>query len=430
MKNYPNQASSFARIRATLALIKELRDAGQDPSSSEVLGYACARRGIYTFRRLHFPTATEAEVEARIADMKRKTADQQGPLTFARELRRTLRDLGWIDANAYVTSEGDALLASSPGGVVEQGLLVEGLLKIVVADKNGNHPHHPVPVLLKLLAERPSHHRDGLELAFEPNDDSDGEFQRVRALYALPRDQRIAAIGTTPSQRANAVKILPTLCVTAGLVVEDGDGFFSLSQDGWQLLGQPAAPGTGAALRTAIAKRGRRTTVGKLVNASTIAKRRNVNPPRWLTPEEQARAAERLKERTNAHQELVGRAARLLGDDRGELFEDEFSYDMLWVPRDAAIPAHLFEMKTITGDADAHLRVRTAVGQLSYYEYFHAGPRLTGRDIQRVAVFDADVPEVLRGYLTHEHVAAISLPAAAGAAALNPLGAQVLDRLR
>ena len=421
--------SQFERIRAGLALIKELNGAGKDPSSSDVFGYECARRGIYTFRNLDFDTATKAQIEAAIKDMKAKDYADQGPLTFARDLRRTLRFLGWIDADADTTTAGDELLATKPGSVEEQALLVEGLMNINVPDRNEKYYHHPTPVLLKLLASAPSYRRDGLELAFQPQDDSDAEFQKVLKMYPLDRAERIKQMGTSTSQRNNAVKILPSLCAYAGLIVEQEDHYFYLSQEGWALLGQPPTPSTGTAAKKSIAKRGRRTTVGKLVTSKSIAKRKNDKPPRTLTPEEQARAAEKLQERTTAHQALVSRMAAHIGDGDGEFFEDEFSYDMLWVPHDTAIQAFLLEMKTITGTTDAHARVRGAVGQLSYYEYFHAGPRLKGRDIQRVVVVDADLPEELKDYLTHENIAAISYAEGGTPVGLNPLGVKVLGLL-
>ena len=43
MKNYPNQASTFARIRDTLEVVRDLKDAGQDAKSDDVLGYAYAK---------------------------------------------------------------------------------------------------------------------------------------------------------------------------------------------------------------------------------------------------------------------------------------------------------------------------------------------------------------------------------------------------
>lgn len=424
VKNYPNQASTFSRIRRTLAVIRDLNDQAKDASSSDVLGYACAIAGVYTFRYLDVTTATDAEVRDRIAEERQKPIADQGALTFARELRRTLRDMGWIDVNATVTEKGQQLLGSQPTTADEQGLLVEGLLSIEATHKGDVSPHHPVATMLRLLAESESHHRDGLELALEPEDDSDAEFRRVRAMYRLPREQRIAALGISNFQRANAVKVFPTLAVAAGLVVEDGDGYFSLSQEGWNIIGQAASP---TMTKKAIAKRGRRTTVGKLVTSTTIAKRRATRPPRTLSPQEQARAAHKLAERTAGHQALVSRMAERIGDGHGEFFEDPFSYDMLWVPHDTLRAAILFEMKTVTDEADAHARVRHAVGQLSYYEYFHAAPRLEGRSILRCAVFDAEVPAELRDYLTHELVAAVVLAVGAPAEGLNQQGLTVLE---
>ncbi len=90
LKNYPNQASTFSRIRDTLAVIQGLNNSGNDATSDEVLGYAAARGGVYTFRGLDATQATQKELDARIAEEKAKPPSSQGVLTFARELRRTL----------------------------------------------------------------------------------------------------------------------------------------------------------------------------------------------------------------------------------------------------------------------------------------------------------------------------------------------------
>lgn len=426
MKNYPNQASTFARIRGTLAVVRTLNQDGNDATDDTVLGYACARQGVYTFRGLDFTTATAAQLDARMAAEQAKPPAFQGVRTFARELRRTLRDMGWLDALAHVTKDGEAVLASVPDSVEEQALLVEGLLRIETAYKDGGSFHHPVPVMLKLLARAPSLHRRGLELALEPDDDSDGEFKRVQALYELAPARRLQQLGISNSQRANAVKIFPSLAVTAGLVVEDEDGYFSLSQDGWRVIGQ-APKAAGQAIKQ---RRGRRTTVGRLVNTKTIAKRHNTKPPRTLTAEEQARAAAKLRERTANHQALIKRFAALIGDDAGPLFEDEYSYDMLWLPEQQALAAHLVEGKTVDNDTDAYARVRHAVGQLSYYDYFYVAPTVRGRKIQRIALFDTSIPGPLAEYLQHEAIAAIVYPAAGSpAVGVNPLGRQVLAAL-
>ena len=102
---------------------------------------------------------------------------------------------------------------------------------------------------------------------------------------------------------------------------------------------------------------------------------------------------------------------------------------MLWVPHDGKLPAVLFEMKTVTDETDAHARVRHAVGQLSYYDYFHAAPRLGGREIMRCAVFDTKVPTELCEYMTHARVGAVVVPVGGDTEGLNPRGLKVLGLL-
>ena len=424
MKNYPNQASSFKRVRGTLQTIHDLNIAGRDSTNDAVLGYEAAARGFYTFRGLDQATATQAQFNARVAEERRKPKGSQGAQTFARELRRTLEDMGWIDDAARLTSRGVDLLMSTPQSVEEQALVVEGLLNIEATNKDGSQPNHPVMTMLRLLSYRPSLHREGLELALEPIDDSEAEIQRVIGLYQLSPAERQEKINATPAQRANAVKIFPALAVYAGLVIEE-DGLYSLSQDGWQVIGQ--AP---AAARQRIARRrGRRMTVGRKVTSGTVATKLRTSPPRTLSPEEQARAAERLDERTASHQNLVKRMADLIGDTHGELFEDEFSYDLLWVPDHGNTPVVLFEMKTITSDTDAYARVRDAAGQLRYYEFFQVKQMVSDRSVLRVAVFDDDIPSALIEFLDAETVAVIVSKPTAQATGANGLGRTILRSL-
>lgn len=424
MKNYPNQISDFGRIRDTLAAIADMNAAGDlDPASSFDLGYALVRLRKIGFRGLP-ADATDAELEARIALEQQEDHGDQGPMTTARELRRTLRNLGWLDNDAALTPRGISLLATEPGSYNEQALLVEGLLNLEVTDREEN-THHPVMTLLRLLGIHESHQREGLELALAPLDDSREEFERVARLYDLSREERMAALGISQAQRNNAVKIFPRLAVTAGLVVEES-GTYSLSQDGWAIIGrQPRF-----AAQVIRKRQGRRTTTGKKVSGSTVAARKRSKPPRTLSPEEQARASARLNERTESHQELVKRVYSIIGDNRGDVFEDEFSYDLLWLP---TLPGHgavLFEMKSITNETDAYARVRHAVGQLSYYEYFNVKPSVGSRKILQVAAFDDDIPKPLVEFLTHEGIGALRSKGVEPVVALNPLGQSVLDLLR
>lgn len=425
VKNYPNQVSSFDDMRSALQTIADIHSAGVlDPLDDGDVGYELVARGVMGFRDLP-ADAGPAQLAARIAAEKLKNPSLQGPRTTARELRRTLRGMGWLDDSAIITPTGVELLASEPGGVEEQALLVEGLMGLVATDVEGD-AHHPVQTMLRLLAIAPSQNREGLELALEPLNDSDAEFARVAAIYPFVRADRLSQLGITETQRANAVKIFPTLAVTAGLVVREQPGnWYSLTQDGWRVIGK-----TPPQARRAIARRrGRRTTVGKLIDAQSAARRSAGAPPRSLSAEEQARAADKLRERTASHQRLVQRTALFIGDENGLLFEDEFSYDLLWVPEDKSLPAVLFEMKTIADDIDAYLRVRHAVGQLSYYEFFHVRPTLPDRPVMRAAVFNAAIPQPLVDYLHHEGVAALVVPEDTAPTALNPLGQQMRDML-
>jgi hypothetical protein len=424
LKNYPNQASSFRRVRGTLQTINDLNAQGSDVTNDEVLGYAAARRGHYTFRGLP-DSPTFDQLERRIVDELAKARGSQGAQTFARELRRTLFDMGWLDDQAQATAAGQALLDSEPVSVEEQALLVEGLLNIQATNKDGSEPNRPVLAMLRLLGRRPCFHRSGLELALEPFDDSDAEFARIAALYDLPLTERLEAHDITATQRANAVKIFPSLAVYAGLVVEE-EGEYSLSQDGWRIIGEtPAEAG-----QTIRRRSGRRTTVGRLVNAADAGRTRNRRPPRTLSPEEQARAAGRLAERDDAHQAIVRRVSQLIGDGHGQLLEDDFSYDLLWIPTGINADAVLFEMKTVTGATDAYAQARRGHGQLSYYDFFYVRPTLEGRGIRRVLVFDSHVPDALVGYLTYEEIAVLVSAPTGELEGVNSLGSSLLGELQ
>ncbi|MCL9665411.1 hypothetical protein L2091_09250 [Curtobacterium albidum] len=427
MKNFPHQISNFQRLRDALdffAALNEQPVADVDLSSNADVGYQMIRQRLIKFNDLP-REANGAEIEARIGVEHGKNLGDQGPVTTARELRRTLRILGWLGGESEITASGDALLVSARGSIAEQAVLVEALLAAVAIDKDGSNPHHPVRTLLRLLALHPTSSRAGLELAFVPRDDSDAEFDHLRSLYDLTPTERRLALGVPKAKQANALKILPPLAVAAGLVIQEGQLYF-LSQDGWAVLRDTPAQ----ARMTIQRHRGRRTTVGKKVTTDTVAKRRSSRPPRALSGDEQRLAAERLGERTDLHQGLVRRVATIIGDDNGTLFEDEFSYDLLWVPEGDTEPATLFEMKSIISETDAYARVRHAIGQLTYYAYFRAGPMLPGRDIHRVAAFDAEIPAELVGFLTHENVGALLVSSAGEIRALNPLAGAELDRFQ
>lgn len=424
MKNYPNQASDFERLRATLQTVAELLVEGRDTTDDGVLGYGAAERLVYRFRYFDYDNGTEADLAERILLERQKDPGDQGARTFARELRRTFRDMDWMTESGQLTPSGRALLRTDPYSVEEQALLVEGLLNIQVGDRRGLNRHHPVRTMLRLLAISPTTDRRGLELALEPNNDSEAEFARVAAFYGLPEQEIIAGLGITKVQRDNAVKIFPSLAIAAGLVIKEGS-LYSLSQDGLAAIEQ--TPNQAAVALNF--RRGRRSTVGKVVNAETVASRIRRDPPRYLTETEQAEAAAKLLERTRGHQELVKRIALLANSEHGLLMEDEFSYDLFWLPYNERQPAVLFEMKTITTVTDAHARVRGALGQLAYYRYFKITPSFQDRPIELVAVFDAMIPDDLIGFMDFERVGGIVSTPAGEIAGINPRGDLALARL-
>ncbi|OBI95030.1 hypothetical protein A5661_22615 [Mycobacterium asiaticum] len=400
-------------------------DAGENPTDDGVLGTEAARQGIYEFvefRGIPFEQVSTADLEQRLQQEQAKPRGNQGTRTFARELRRTLRDMGWLDTHNQLTEAGEALLDTAPASLEERALVAEGLLTIAITDQEGR-TSHPVRVLLELLSVGPSQHRKGLELALEAKDDTTAELNRVKSLYVLTAEERREALGISDFQRSNAVKIFPTLAKTAGLIIEDGNGVFSLSPDGWSVLGTPI----GEVPEVILTHAKKSITKGKKVTTSTVADKVPTKPPKYLSEEEQQKAAERLQERTAKHQQLVKDFSVLIGDGVGTLYEDPFSYDLLWVPSETEGTAcFLFEMKTVTNDAD--FQARLALAQLAFYAYFRVSVEWPTHMVVRCAVFDTDIGPQLATFLEKEHVGAIGLENGTFVG-LNDLGKAVLAEL-
>ncbi|WP_155772162.1 hypothetical protein [Mycobacterium asiaticum] len=426
MKNYGHQISDIADIRGTLDIVRQLNIDGLDAIDSGVLGTAAARRGVYgfaEFRGIPFDQIPPEDLEARLELEREKPSTDQGTRAFARDARRLLRDMDWIDPTSEeVTAEGDAFLSSEPGSAEERAMLAEGLLRIALTDDAGR-TSHPARVMLSLLAVGPSYRRQGLELALEARDDSPEELNRVTALYEMEPAERQAALGINNTTRANAVKIFPRLAVTAGLVYEDAGHNFSLTDDGRLVLDLP--PGE---VPQPIRLRARVTTSpGRRVTAQTIAADVPAALPRFLSRAEQEEARARLGERKSKHQQLVRNFfIWALGDsDQGELHENSLGQDAVWLPP-VELVSYLFEMKTV--DDDAPKQARAALAQLAYYDYFIVSPCWPDRALVKCAVFDADIGPELSTFLDHNGVAAIAFTET-GATALNPRGQEVLAAL-
>ncbi|QAY69245.1 hypothetical protein [Xylanimonas protaetiae] len=438
MKNYPNQAAEFSRVRSTLNTISSLNAQGLDVLDDGVLGYELARSRDYTFRGIDYTTASAQDIEARIVLEKAKPRGDQGARTNARELRRTLRDLGWLDSTGAVTSAGRALLACASQSQTERDLLAAGLMRVAVADAVTGRVSHPVRMMLHLLHAAPSHRRLGLELALENLDDSPSETSRVIGLYQQnATDAQIrAATGVTENQQKNNRKIFPTLAKYAGLVVEDAQHDFHLTPSGRAAIGLPspstsvtatptpttatALPSGGNVVVGGAQRQGRNLTVGRKRSVNQVGSHSvSRTVPAALTPDQQAEAQTRLGERTTVHQALVRQFAARIGDAAGEFWEDPASFDLVWAP--TGVPErHIFEMKTIQSDADP--QIIRAIGQLSYYAYFNVAKAFPGAPATKTVVVNDDLHQDLRDFLEHSGVGALRVHLDGTVEALNPLG--------
>lgn len=402
MKNFPHQYQDLRKLRATLATVRDLAGNGADPSDDAVLGYELARRHVYTFRGVKYGTdvaTVSASIETRLVEERAKSASSQGTRTAAREGRRTLRYLGWLDAETGVTPAGEALLATAEGSDEELILMQQAISNIEVVDRDGNLSH-PVQILLRLVDEVDLYTREGMELALEAKDDSTDEFRRISQLAEMrdaEREAELKSLGWTDSQLANARKILPPFAVQAGLMTNDTSGRFILTDAGRRVVARSGvrSPAVRPARRRSTRGRRRGTSI-RTRRPGDVGKSRRLTEAarRALTPEEQAAAAELLYQRTERHQDLVRAIAVRCG--RGEFYEDAAAYDLV-IDLEPSEPLVLIEVKTISGDAAAQLRA--AVGQLLFYKHFVVSESFPGRIVRKAVVVDEPVADDLAGFL-------------------------------
>lgn len=430
MKNFPHQYNDLRKLRATLQTVSDLNDAGRDADDDETLGYELARRRVYGFRPRIDETGGEAAIARRIAerlDVERtKQPSNQGTQTAAREMRRTLRYLGWLnEEGTALTPAGEALLGTAEGSDEELVLMQQAIGSIAVEDRDG-HVSHPVQILLRLVDEVALDSRSGMQVALEAVDDSAREFRRIARIAALPEDERVealTAVGWTDSQLANAIKILPAFAEQSGLITTDGVGRFILTDAGRRALGRAGVrtPPEAPPGRRPPRRRRRRPTSISTADPGEVGRSRRLlgAERRVLTPEEQAIAAELLYERTERHQELVRTVAAACRG--GEFHEDAAAFDLV-IDLDPAEALVLAEVKTVSGDAAAQLR--GAVGQLLYYEYFAVAEAFPGRAVRKVVVVDDRVPDELAAFLQANGIGLITY-VDGEFVALNELGEEI-----
>ena len=400
MKNFPHQYSDFGKLRSTLAAIRDLNADGADVADDAVLGYELARRGIYTF------TGTAMPLEQRIALEQRKPPGSQGPRTAAREMRRTLRHLGWLDVGAELTPAGTRYLSTAAAGEDERAEWQRALLDLTLEDAEGN-VSHPVRILLRLVSEFELVERRGSELALEARDDSEQEYRRIASLMQLGDAERERRVPATGYQIANARKILPRFAEQAGLIHRrSATALYTLTEAGRAALGEgfdgrpidlPPRP-----------FRGRPSRGSRRVRAGTVARPVEGDPERWaaLSREEQIAATRLRFERTARHQDLLAALVGLVDGEGIELYEDASSFDLLRVSAPPA-PLTIYEVKTL--EVDDLTQTRLAVGQLLSYEHLNVRPRWPGREVERAVVYERPVGGELTAFLGEIGIAAFAL---------------------
>lgn len=416
MKNFPHQYNDPAKIRAALEVVVALNETGADVRDDGVLGYELARSGVYSFRNLR------TDLDSRIERERTKPPSSQGARTAARETRRTLAYLGWIDADGRVTLEGKALLATRPQSEEERAIWQMGLSALELTDPDGN-ASHPIRVLIRLCRAMRLESRDGMELILVALDDSNAEFERIKKLANEKSEKRREMLGLTQAKVANARKILPSLAEFAGLIARDDSGRYVPTRMGMQAASISSIVDDAPTAAHGRARRHASRTA--IVTADSVGAAREFDESNWgsLTHDEQMDAIRLRQERTDRHQELV----RVLASSiEGTLRENPASFDLL--SAHAGNYCVLWEVKTIDGDAAG--QTRRAVSQLLYYRYFEIKSIGECETTAMVVALELPIDEELTEFLEDLGIGAVVIEGSSGRLApANASGANVLERI-
>lgn len=398
MRNFPHQVNRIAKLRGALQVGADLIANGRDLDDDGEFGFEVARRGIYSFRGL--TSTNPQDIEAAITQERRKPLANQGPRTFARDLRRTLALLGFLQRSPdqgewRITLSGQTLLGfPDPPNPESARIWTRHLLDLTLRDDPPDGGiSHPAANMLRIVARNSGIEKRRLAFALEIDDDSEGELLRAERLIAQDFITALNSINATPFQAANAVKIIPSLLEQLGLLSTDGGCL--LTAQGMQALGV-AHPNE--ARREFGLRNPRR---GRIITDPAQVLNHTYSPGRPATTEEQLHGALLLQERTQAHQELVRRVIAKLADPTFIRTSEE-SFDILAEFTNRQL---LVEAKTVR--EDGLIQARLALGQLFFYEYFDVAPTALGLAIQKVAAFDSEPGQVARDFLSHYGVSCL-----------------------
>lgn len=399
MRNFPHQVNRIAKIKGALHIAVQLLSKGMDLGDDGSLGYALARAKVYTFRGLE--DASQDQIEGTIWHEQTKAASNQGPRTFARDLRRTLLLLGFIEhteaGDWRITDAAETLLSlPDPPDHRSTAIWVRALLDLELSDSAGGPASHPAVNMLRILAQLPRIEKRGLAFALSMVDDSEQELNRAAGLGQMDFGEALTATGASAYKAANAVKILPSLLEQLGLVSIQ-NGICTLTEPGLQAIGGSVV---GVRVPETAPRLPRR---GFAVPGPEYISRRALVPGQMRTREEQLHATLLLEERTSQHQELLRRIVSKLH----QVSDLRCSDDAFDVVAESLIRPEmlLIEAKTLRDDALAQARI--ALGQVMFYEFFDVEPVAKGKAIRKAVAFDSDPGEQVVAFLTRHGVTTI-----------------------
>ena len=362
----------------------DLESNQQSLRDDAILGEALVRAGVLGTG--HNPQP----VEQYLSRYKVEPASKRPYQTSARGLREFFRYAGCLVEeqdldDAWLTPLGKLLAIQSERVFNEADVaswrVAVASIRIGSATRGYSHPYR---VLLRLIEARPGLPAKLSPLAFEADDDSDSELERIAALSDLKEESRIrdAIGGETEANWNNAKKVLPAIGEQLGDISRDGGVLLRRSAESEpsprnsmpmpNLLERPEVPDSVASVRDRrdmqSPRRGRRVSVTQIARAGQYS-RDSQYFLRTLRhdPVAAAEAMTTRAVRLTRHNEIVRRLAKLLQLKGAALWEDPF--DCVAKLNGRAV---LFEVKTLDGSlADEIERVRDAMGQVRYYRFFN-----------------------------------------------------------
>lgn len=388
MKAFPHQFSSLDKLTAALDVLSNLIGQQMNPHDDGDYGSALAHAGVYKFRRL------ETTIEERLQLERQKSLGDQGFRTAARDIRRFFNIAKIINGDCTLTPRGREIIANSNQRLLRNTLWREAMLDLKLADAAGN-VSHPYRVLLKLIEHHPGIETKKLFLAFEAENDSFEEFERVLNLSHLEFADALDATGTTLPSAANAVKILPSIAEQVGDIVREAHSYINsgttVSEDGIEdVLTDDSFE-------------------SEQVSATEVSPEDIAKIPAFSDNQEPAifdlAAANAVRQkRTIKHHHAVASIAKLISEAGFKIFENP--YDCLGFKNGTG--SILVEVKTLDGTSrDERRQSIKALGQLKSYSYFNVSNEMKNPKAIETVAYDQTPDQTTVAFLKESKVSSI-----------------------